>query len=297
MLDVKRLVLLRDLAEYRTVTAVAELHQVTPSAVSQQLRALEAEAGAELVHREGRTVRLTAAGSALAAECEHVLAALERAGSAVRATRNQVSGELLVGCFPSALTTLAAPLAAALRDRHPRLRPRIVEAEPEEALIQLKQRELDLALSYRYQHLGTAMPAGLTSRVLFEEQIALAVPEDLREVTERDGVHALRRQAWIVTPEPSGCRDVLLHVCHSAGFTPRAEHTYRDFRSALSLVAAGLAVTILPMMLGRNPPEGVAVLPLPGPGRAIETVIRTGSERHPGIVAAISALRQLAPSA
>src|SRR5882757_10713469 len=110
MLDVKRLVLLRDLADYRTVTAVAELHQVTPSAVSQQLRALEAEAGAELVHREGRTVRLTAAGSALAAECEHVLAALERAGSTVRAAGDEVSGELLIGCFPSGLEPIAAPL-------------------------------------------------------------------------------------------------------------------------------------------------------------------------------------------
>ncbi|KIX76735.1 hypothetical protein SF23_15755, partial [Streptomyces sp. MBRL 10] len=66
----KRLVILRDLAEHGRVTAVADLHGVTPSAVSQQLRALEGEAGASLVEREGRGLRLTPAGTALAAACE-----------------------------------------------------------------------------------------------------------------------------------------------------------------------------------------------------------------------------------
>lgn len=293
MLDVKRLVLLRDLADYGTVTAVAELHQVTPSAVSQQLRALESEAGAALLHREGRTIRLTAAGSALAAECEHVLAALERASSTVRAAGNEVSGELLIGCFPSGLESIAAPLAAALSHQYPRLRPRIIESEPEDALSQLRHRELDVAISYRYHHLGTPVPAGLTAEALFDEPLTLAVPASKREAVERDGLAAVREDRWIVIPAPSGCRDVLLHICHGAGFTPRAEHSYRDLRSALVLVAAGLGVTILPRMMATNPPAGVATLPLDGPGRVIEAVIRTGTADDPAIVAATSRLRQL----
>ncbi|MFG1711264.1 LysR family transcriptional regulator [Nonomuraea sp. M3C6] len=297
MLDVKRLILLRDLADYGTVTAVADLHQVTPSAVSQQLRALEAETGAELLHREGRTVRLTAAGLALAAECEHVLAALERAGSTVRAVSNEVSGELLVGCFPSGLEEIAAPLAATLSRTYPHLRPRIIESEPDEALTQLKRRELDLAIVYRYHHLGTAIPAGLTSRVLFDEPIALAVPEKMRHAVDRQGVGALRHHPWIITPEPSDCRDVLLHMCHSAGFSPRMDHSYRDLRSAIFLVATGLGATILPMMMCRNPPAGVAILPFPGPGRAVEAVIRTGTDTNPAIIAATACLQQMTTSA
>jgi DNA-binding transcriptional LysR family regulator len=100
------------------VTAVAELHQITPSAVSQQLRALEAEAGAELVHREGRTVRLMAAGSALAAECEHVLAALERAGSAVRATRNEGAIETVIRTGTERNPAIVAAISA-LRELSP----------------------------------------------------------------------------------------------------------------------------------------------------------------------------------
>jgi DNA-binding transcriptional LysR family regulator len=290
MLDVKRLVLLRDLAEYGTVTAVAELHQVTPSAVSQQLRTLESEAGTALLHREGRTVRLTAAGGALAAQIEHVLAALEQAHSTVRALDDQVSGEIVIGCVPSALEPVAAPVAAELVRRHPRLRPRIVEAEPEEALPLLKQRDLDLAVSYRYRHLGTPLAGGLTARTLFDDPLALAVPESLRQAVERNGLGVLCDRPWISAPEPSACRTVLLHACHTAGFTPAIEHSYHDLRAALSLVAAGLGVTILPGMMCRTPPPGAAILPLPDAGRTMEAVIRTGTARHPAVAAALAVL-------
>jgi DNA-binding transcriptional LysR family regulator len=293
MLDVKRLVLLRDLAELGTVTAVAELHSVTPSAVSQQLRALETEAEATLLHREGRTVRLTPAGAVLAAESELVLAALERAASSLRALHEEVSGEITIGCFPSALEAVAAPLAAELANRYPRLLTHIVETEPEVAISRLRHRELDVVVTYRYHHLGTPLGSGTQAYPLFDEPVALAVPEALKPEVERDGLDAVRHHPWILTPAPSGCRDVLLHVCQSAGFTPRTGHSYHDLRAALHLVAAGLGVTILPMLMCDNPPTGVAILPLPGPGRTVETVVRDGTDTQPAIRATIAAAHQV----
>ncbi|WP_431898822.1 LysR family transcriptional regulator [Nonomuraea sp. bgisy101] len=293
MLDVNRLVLLRDLAEYGTVTAVAGIHRVTPSAVSQQLRALEAEAGAELLIREGRTVRLTAAGVALAAECEHVLAALERAHSTVRALDDQISGDFVIGCFPSALNHIAIPLAAALHERYPRLRPRIIEAEPEESLPLLKRRDLDLAVIYRYNQLGIPLPAGVTIRHLFDDPLVLAVPERLRSAVEQQGPAGVREFPWIASPEPSRCRQVLLHTCRSAGFTPVIEHSFRDLRAALSLVSTGLGVMILPRMLCGDRPAGTAILPLPGAGRVIEAAIRSGTDARPSVTAALATLDTL----
>ena len=290
MLDIRRLVLLRDLAEYGTVTAVAELHMVTPSAVSQQLRTLETEAGATLLHREGRSVRLTAAGMALAAHCEHVLAALEQAHSSVRA-QDEVGGEITIGCMPSALEVIAAPLAADLVQRYPKLRPRIVEVEPEEAMPLLKQRALDLAVTYRYPHLGIAIPGGLRADELFDDDLMMAFPDGLRPAVEHEGLSALRDQSWICTPEPSTCRTVALHACHTAGFSPTIEHSYHDLRAGLSLVAAGLAVTILPSMMCNNLPTGVTAVPLPGITRTIEALTRTGTETHPTIAATLTTLR------
>ncbi|MET9434819.1 LysR family transcriptional regulator [Streptomyces sp. NPDC006551] len=291
MIDVKRMVMLRDLAEHGKVSAVADLHGVTPSAVSQQLRALEAEAGAALMHREGRGVRLTAAGTALAAACEHVLAALERAEGAVRALDDDLSGELTLGCAPSALIAVAAPLAAELAERHPRLALRIVQADPEESVPRLRQHDLDLAVSYRYHQLGAPQPGGTTAVALFDDPLVLAVPDARADAVRRDGLGALRETAWISAPAPGSCHEILVHACRDAGFTPRIAHTYEDLRSALTLVATGLSATILPRLMCDAPPPGVTLLPLPGRGRTIEALVRAGSERQPAIAGALTALK------
>ncbi|MFD0124386.1 LysR family transcriptional regulator [Streptomyces virginiae] len=293
MLDVKRMVILRDLAEHTRVTAVADLHGVTPSAVSQQLRALEAEAGAALVERDGRGLRLTPAGAALAAACEPVLAALERAEGAVRALDAEPSGELAIGCAPSALATVAAPLLAELAVRHPRLRPRIVQADPEEALPRLRQRRLDLAVTYAYPLLGVPPAAGTTAVPLFDDPLCLALPRDLLPAYERDGLAALRESAWVSAPEPSSCREMLLHACRNAGFTPRIAHECADLRSGLWLVATGQAVSILPKLLCDAPPPGAVVRELPGPGRTLDVVVRAGTETQPAVAATLAALTSL----
>jgi DNA-binding transcriptional LysR family regulator len=290
MLDVKRMVMLRDLAHHGRVGSVADLHGVTSSAVSQQLRTLESEAGTPLVHREGRTLRLTAAGAALAAECEHVLAALERAEGAVRALDDDLSGELKIGCAPSAISAVAAPLVAELVARHPRLRPMIVQSEPEDAVPLLRQQGLDLAVSYRYHLLGTPPPSGTIAVPLFDDPLVVAVPDKLAASVREDGLGVLRDLAWISAPEPSTCREILVHACRNAGFTPRIEHSCVDLRSALSIVATGHAVTVLPNLLCDSPPPGTAVLPLPGRGRVIEALVRAGSEHQPALAAALAVL-------
>ncbi|MEU8776718.1 LysR substrate-binding domain-containing protein [Streptomyces sp. NPDC048606] len=290
MLDVKRMVFLRDLAEHGKVTDVAALHRVTPSAVSQQLRALEAEAGAVLVEREGRGLRLTPAGAALAAACEPVLAALERAEGAVRALDRGPVGELRVGCAPSALAPLAAPLLAALAARHPGLRPLIVQADPEEAVPLLRRRRLDLAVTYAYPLLGAPPAPGTTAVPLFDDPLCLALPRALLPAYEEKGLAALRGLDWVSAPAPSSCREMLVHACRNAGFTPRVAHECADLRAGLWLVATGRAASILPRLLCDAPPPGAVVVELPGPGRTLEALVREGTRSRPAVAAALEAL-------
>ena len=79
MIDVRRLRVLRAVADHRTVTAAAAALYLTPSAVSQQLAALEQETGHHLVERGARGTRLTPAGEILLSHANAVLAQLERA--------------------------------------------------------------------------------------------------------------------------------------------------------------------------------------------------------------------------
>jgi DNA-binding transcriptional LysR family regulator len=100
-MDVQRLRVLRELADRGSVTAVAAALSFTPSAISQQLRALAEEVGMALTEPAGRGVRLTEAGRALAAEAEGVLAAVARADAVVDRLRTQPRGRVRVALFPS----------------------------------------------------------------------------------------------------------------------------------------------------------------------------------------------------
>src|SRR5215472_3186023 len=106
MLDVRRLQLLCDLSRLGTIAAVAQAHSYTPSAVSQQLSALEREAGVPLLERSGRRVAFTAAGRVLVRHAENVLAALEQTTAALAAMATGVSGPLRIGAFTTAVRTL-----------------------------------------------------------------------------------------------------------------------------------------------------------------------------------------------
>jgi DNA-binding transcriptional LysR family regulator len=155
-------------------------------------------------------------------------------------------------------------------------------------------RQTPLSNSYCYHLLGTPRPNGTTAVALFSDPIMLAVPERLREAVGRDGLGVLRDHAWISAPEPSTCREILLHACRNAGFTARIDHNCGDLRSALWLVASGQAATVLPGLLCDDPPAGAAVLPLPEPGRTIEALVRAGSETQPAIAATLTVLTRAA---
>src|SRR5215213_5933018 len=107
MLELRRLRLLRELAERGTIAAVAEALQFTPSAVSQQLAMLEREAGVQLLERAGRGVRLT---DAALAEADLAAAA------------GTVAGRVRIAGFESVLLRIALPAMDALAADAPRLR-------------------------------------------------------------------------------------------------------------------------------------------------------------------------------
>src|SRR5687768_8157834 len=90
--DLHRLRLLREFEERGTLSAVAAALDYSPSAVSQQLSALEKEAGARLLEKAGRGVRLTDAGRLLARHARVLLAAAEAAAADLADLGGEVRG-------------------------------------------------------------------------------------------------------------------------------------------------------------------------------------------------------------
>src|SRR6202142_1162531 len=102
MLNVARLKVLKEVAYRGSLSGAAEALSYTQSAVSQQIAALEAEAGMTLLERHARGVSLTAAGQMLVGHAEGILARLEAAESALSAIAGLRSGRLRMASFPTA---------------------------------------------------------------------------------------------------------------------------------------------------------------------------------------------------
>src|ERR687885_1778191 len=148
MLDIRRMRVLREVAIRGSFSAAAEALSFTQSAVSQQIAALEREAGTVLVQRSARGVRLTEAGEALVRHTEAILARLAEAEAELEAIAGLRGGRLRMAAFESAGATLMPLAIAEFRQRHPAVELSMALGEPEDSLPQLRAGELDLALTF-----------------------------------------------------------------------------------------------------------------------------------------------------
>ncbi|ONI83649.1 LysR family transcriptional regulator [Saccharothrix sp. ALI-22-I] len=286
MLDVRRLRLLRDLAHLGTIAAVAQAHAYTPSAVSQQLAALQREAGVPLLEHTGRSVSLTPAGAALVQHTETILAALEAATATLAAARTGLSGTVRIGAFPSAVPTLLPAALVALGRDHPALDLMVTELDPIDMPDALRDGRLDVALWHDYDIAPVEPDPGVDSVRLLDETVFLAVPDD-GWAEAGDPIGGARQAAWIVGSPGTLCHTVAMRVCQASGFTPRVRHHADDFTAVLALVAAGQGVALVPELGVTNP--DVRLLPL-GVRRRTRIAYRRGAGSHPAVAACVAAL-------
>jgi molybdenum-dependent DNA-binding transcriptional regulator ModE len=119
MLDVRRMKVLREVAVRGSFSAAADALSFTQSAVSQQVAALEREAGAVLVERSARGVRLTEAGEAVVRHADAILARLSEAEAELEAIAGLRGGRLRMAAFESAGGTIVPLAIANFTKRHP----------------------------------------------------------------------------------------------------------------------------------------------------------------------------------
>lgn len=290
MLDVRRLRLLRDLARLGTIAAVAEAHAYSASAVSQQLAALQREAGVPLLEKTGRGVALTPAAVALVGHTETVLAALEAAAASLAAARTGLSGAVRIGAFPTAVHTLLPAALVALARDHPALDLMVTELDPAAAPEALRERRLDVALLHDYDLAPVDPDPTLDSTPLLDETVYLAVPSSADTAPVADPVAGFRDAAWIMSAPGTLCHTVAVRACQAAGFSPRARHHVDDFTAVLTLVAAGQGVALVPELGAARLPGGVSLLPLTA-RRRTRIAYRRGAGDHPAVAACVAALR------
>jgi DNA-binding transcriptional LysR family regulator len=248
MLNVARLRVLREVAYRGSFSAAASALSYTQSAVSQQIAALEAEAGMALLERHPRGVTLTAAGQALVGHAEGILARLEAADAALLAIAGLRGGRLRMASFPTAGATLMPLAIATFRSAYPDVELTLAEGEPDAIAPRLRAGEFDLALLFEFAG-ETVLDEDMTRVELLEDPMYLALPPDhalAARATLRLG--DLAEEPWVQTSRESPCARHVVRSCHAAGFEPNVSFESDDYQTVQGLVAAGVGVALIPAL-------------------------------------------------
>ena len=244
MLDVRRMRVLREVAVQGSFSAAAEALSFTQSAVSQQIAALEREAGTILVQRGARGVRLTEAGEALVRHADAILARLEDAAAELEAIAGLKGGRLRMASFESAGATLMPLAIAKFRERHPAIELSMVMGEPEQTEPQLKSGELDLVVGFGARLAND--DDGIERHFLLDDPMFLVLPSDHPLANKRNlRLADLADEAWIGGAPDCECNRLIYSACARAGYAPRMAFETDDYAAMQGFVAAGVGVSLI----------------------------------------------------
>ena len=282
-MDPHRLRLLFELSRRGSMRAVADELGYTTSTVSQQLAVLAREAGASLIERDGRGVRLTPAGRRLAEHAVTILAAVEAARADLD-PRGEPTGTVRVAGFATAVRRSLVPVLAQLSAEHPAVRLQIHEHEPAEAFELLAADEVDLALVYDYTLAPVAFDTALLVTPLWNAAWELGAPaadDAAGEPADDDAPAVFGRFAdagWIVNSRNVADERVVRTIASLAGFEPRIAHRVDTLELVQDLNVAGLGVGLLPAD-GRLV-DGVRLVALRRPEVALRSYVVTRPGRE-----------------
>jgi DNA-binding transcriptional LysR family regulator len=297
-LDAHRLAVLREVARAGSFAGAAAALRHTPSAVSQQIAALERGAGVTLVERSTRGVTFTDAGRALLATADAIHAELQVAAQRLRALNADGPQALTVVTFPSAGEPLLAPALSAMTaaaDSHIEIT--VIEAEPAEALGAIRDGRADLALVYHFHttQAPRAWPAaaGLGTYIpLVADHLRLLVPAG-HPLAGRPsvGLAEFAGERWIQGWGDTG--DLTDMLAALSGFHPHVACRSSDYRFMSALVGAGVGVALVPSLALTGSPQVRDLQVTPQPTRYIGAYLPRRHQPNPAAERLLAALRAL----
>ncbi len=284
---------LRELSERGSVGAVADAMRVTPSAVSQQLKALEKEAGYPLVEPSGRGVALTEAGRALARAATDIAVAIERTEGEWRAFMEQPAGRVTLVTFPTGGEMLLPGLLTRMAER-PDVELVCTDTEDPDAVGDLTA-DHDVVLSDSPTTSAAWHDRGLQVVPLMSEPLDVALPQDhplarKANLSPRDVVD----ETWIGVPPGYPFDRVLEQVVVATGQPVQVAQRFADNGVVEAMVAGGHGLAILPRFTTREHGNGLVTRPLLGvrARREISAVLRPDRFERPSVRLVVQALRE-----
>ena len=270
--------------------AAERLHMSQPP-LSQQIRQLEQEVGAQLLLRDQHRVELTASGAAFLERAREILDAVEAAALEARRVQRGEVGRLAIGFVGSAMYSVVPEILQAFRERHGDVALRLHELGTTEQLRQLESGRLDVG----FMRPQRARP-GLEIESIHEERVVVALPDR----------HPLAAQPRIHIADLTGEPVVLLTRAGSPGLRTALEpvtdedsiiQEVAEMQTLIGLVAAGVGISLVPESVRGMQRRGVSYRELAedAPTVALAVAHRAGDD-SPVLDAFLRLVRAMAPA-
>lgn len=258
-MDVHQLRLLRELGERGSLAAVARAFHVSPSAVSQQLTALQRRVEVPLTERRGRNLVLTGAGQALAEAATQISVAMSSAEQAVNRYVQDSTATVTICAFNSAGLTYFGPLLENLvGEENPRLicSDRDVGQDAFPALAA----DYDLVIAHRLEH-SAPWPSSLTVLPLVSEPLDVAMSDEHPLAGQPSvGVAELINEEWVSVQDGFPLASALHSIAVHAGTPLNITHRINEFFVAAAIIAHSPAVALMPRYTAAPQPGSRIVL-------------------------------------
>jgi DNA-binding transcriptional LysR family regulator len=295
-MDVRLLRYFVAVAEQRHFGRAADILNMAQPPLSQQIRMLEEELAVKLFDRSSRPIELTAAGRTLLREARQILSQIKRAEALTRRAGRSEADNFRIGITGSAALEFAAPVIAIFNERFPDVQISLMELSSPAQIAALEKGDIQIGFVR-----PPVISEEISSRLVHQEPFLIALPErhPLAHTT------SLRLRDLNGTPlvvfdsaEAAGFREMILHLCHSAGYTPSSMQDGHQMTTMLCLVASGLGAALVPQSARRITLEGVVFKPVLEEAPMIDLYAIWLKSRHHRLVhdvlAAIGDLRSAA---
>lgn len=281
-MDVQQLRAFRSVVATGSVRAAADSLQYSPSAISQQITALQRDVGVALTRRVGRGVEPTGEGRALAERIDAFLGEMGDLDAFVKGLRAGRTTGTRLGYFSSLGATWLPRIVGPVADEFPETSIELFVADTFDPA-----RRPRLDFQFLVVPRSFAPPEGYQLRWLADDTYVVAMRADHPLAAESAvPMAALAKEEWVDNDAAGGwCRQVTIDACAAAGFQPRYRIQTLDYPVALGLVAVGMGITVLPSLGARNLPEGVVSRPLvtPTPVRSIGALVADDCLQTPAV--------------
>ena len=204
---------------------------------------------------------LTDAGRVLVSHAESAMARLEQAERELASLSGLETGELRLVSFASASATVVTGAITRFREAHPGIRLSLTEAEPEEALPDLRRGRFDVAVLYDFELHPFEDDPDISMSSIIDERMHLALPPGHRLAgCGAVDIAELADESWLCGSSESSCRQLTLRSCERAGFVPDIAYESNDYTVMESLVSAGMGVTLIPDLALMLPSPEIAIV-------------------------------------